>query len=49
MKTKTPERLLASAGALMVAALFVAPTEPAAAQTLVGTPSMQPVLPGLES
>src|SRR6266849_9841142 len=40
MKTKTPERLLASAGALMVAALFVAPTEPAAAQTLVGTPSM---------
>src|SRR6266852_2570708 len=39
MKIETPEKLLASAGALMVAAL-VAQAAPAAAQTPLGTPSM---------
>jgi 6-phosphogluconolactonase len=37
MKIKTPEKLLASAAALMVAALLGAPAEPAAAQTPPGT------------
>jgi 6-phosphogluconolactonase len=40
MKIKTPEKLLASAAALMVAALLGAPAEPAAAQTPPGTTSM---------
>ncbi len=40
MKIKPPEKLLSSVGALMVAALFVAQAEPAAAQTPPGAPSM---------